>query len=64
MLYKIKYIVAHNSILTNAMDGWKDGIPPTKTKKVRRAIAKAMELQENNERVTDILNIAKGQGEY
>lgn len=35
-----------------------------KTKKVRRAIAKAMELQENNERVTDILNIAKGQGEY
>lgn len=57
-------LAVHNSILTNAMDGWKDGIPPTKTKKVRRAIAKAMTLQENDGKVTDILNIAKVQEEY
>nr|WP_320913226.1 HsdR family type I site-specific deoxyribonuclease [Bacteroides intestinalis] len=57
-------LAVHNSILTNAMDGWKDGIPPTKTKKVRRAIAKAMMLQENDGKVTDILNIAKVQEEY
>lgn len=57
-------LAVHNSILTNAMDGWKDGIPPTKTKKVRRAIAKAMMLQENDGEVTDILNIAKVQEEY
>lgn len=35
-----------------------------KTKKVRRAIAKAMMLQENDGEVTDILNIAKVQEEY
>lgn len=57
-------LAVHNSILTNAMDGWKDGIPPTNTKKVRRAIAKAMMLQENDGKVTDILNIAKVQEEY
>jgi type I restriction enzyme R subunit len=54
----------HNAIITYAMDGWKDGIPLTKIKRVRRAIAKAMQLDENASEVTAILNIAKTQKEY
>lgn len=47
-------LAIHNSILKNAMDGWKDGVPPTK--KVRRAIAKAMELKENDEKGKENIN--------
>ena len=55
----------HNAIITHAMDGWKDGIQqPQKIKGVRRAIAKAMQLDENASEVTAILNIAKTQKEY
>lgn len=57
-------LTVHNCIIKNAMDGWKDGVPPTKTKKVRRAIANSLGLVESDEKVTDILNIAKGQPEY
>ena len=45
-------------------NGWKNGIPLTKIKRVRRAIAKAMQLDENASEVTAILNIAKTQKEY
>ncbi|MDR2384944.1 MAG: DUF3387 domain-containing protein [Tannerella sp.] len=54
----------HNAIITNAMDGWKDGTPPQKTKKVRLAIAQAMKLDASDEKVINLLTIAKNQPEY
>jgi type I restriction enzyme R subunit len=57
-------ISAHQAILANAMDGWKDGVPPTKTKKVRKAIASALGLNDDDEKIATILAIAKTQREY
>lgn len=56
--------IVHNAIITSAMDGWKDEAPLTKTKKVRQAIAQAMNLDKDATEVTTILNIAKTQQEY
>ena len=57
-------IRVHEAIIDNAIKGWKDNVVPNKQKKVRRAIAKVLGMNENDEKVITIFSIAQIQKEY